>query len=63
MILTIFRPDGTVERRPLGYSGGLCEQATAPYERKEVPGVAVKTPTQEAFEEPVKALEPEKLYQ
>jgi hypothetical protein len=47
MLITIYKPDGTKERKAVGYAGGACHQATAPYEAREVPG-AVKTPTDEA---------------
>jgi hypothetical protein len=35
MIITIYRPDGTKERRPIGYTGGACDEATKPYEEAE----------------------------
>jgi hypothetical protein len=47
MILTIFRPDGSMERRAIGYAGGACDVATAPYEKYDMPGVT-RTPTHEA---------------
>jgi hypothetical protein len=53
MIITIFHTDGSKERRPLGYGGGLCHAATAPYEKYDVPGTITTTPTNEAYEQPV----------
>ena len=52
MIFTIFFPDGRKERRPVGYGGGLCEKATAPYEKRDVPNAAQKSQTAEALEPP-----------
>lgn len=52
MIITTYRPDGTKERRPVGYGGKLCHQATLPYEQREAPGTTKKTTTPEAFEDP-----------
>lgn len=48
MIVTIYKPDGTKERKAIGYTGGSCNQATAPYEAREAPGATVKTATDEA---------------
>ena len=48
MILTIYKPDGTFERRPIGYTGGTCNQATAPYERRDIRGSTNKQLTSEA---------------
>lgn len=48
MIITTYRPDGTKERKPIGYTGGACNIATAPYERLDVPGSVLKTPTGDA---------------
>lgn len=53
MIITIYHKDGRKERRPIGYSGEQCHQATAPYEVRERPGKATKTPTPEAYTEQV----------
>lgn len=50
MIITVYGKDGAKERRPIGYAGGTCHVATAPYEKREVPGTVVKTPTAEACE-------------
>ncbi len=55
MILTIFRPDGTKERRPIGYGGGKCHEATRPYEKRDV-GTITVTPTDEAHHEPKQAV-------
>lgn len=52
MIITVYKPDGTKERRPVGYGGGLCNTATLPYERREK-GRNTKTPTDEACLDPV----------
>lgn len=52
MIVTIFKPNGEKVRRPVGYGGGLCHAATAPYDRYDVPGTIEITPTQEAYQEP-----------
>ncbi len=52
MIFTIYYPTGKKERIPVGYGGGLCHKATAPYEERDVPGSVVKTPTAEACQEP-----------
>jgi hypothetical protein len=58
MIITIYRPNGTKKRTPQGYGGGLCHQATKPYEKREVPGSVTLTPTYEAYQEPaVEAVE------
>lgn len=48
MIITKYNADGTKERKAVGYAGGQCHQATAPYEAFEVPGTVKKTPTAEA---------------
>jgi hypothetical protein len=62
MIVTTYKPDGTKERRPIGYGGGLCHEATRPYEKREVPGSVTKTPTAEACQEPAaEVAEQEKL--
>lgn len=61
MIISFYRKDGTKERRPVGYGGGLCSVATAPYEAREIPGQMRKTPTPEANMEP--AVAPEKVAQ
>lgn len=66
MIITTYRPDGTKERRLVGYGGGLCQTASAPYERREAPGTTKKTPTAEAQCDPVvgeKVTESDKLRQ
>lgn len=51
-VITIFGSKGGKERRPVGYGGGLCDAATAPYEAREIPGQLTKTPTAEACEVP-----------
>ena len=48
MIITIFHKDGRKERKPLGYGGGLCNEATLPYERYDLPGQVTKVVTGEA---------------
>ena len=48
MIVTIYKPDGTIERRPIGYAGGTCNVATAPYERRDVRGSMTKQMTSDA---------------
>lgn len=53
MIVTIYHKDGRKERKPVGYGGGVCHQATAPYEKREIKGQMKLTPTPEAFQEPV----------
>lgn len=53
MIVTIYHPDGRKTRKPVGYGGGLCNVATAPYEKRDVPGTVTKVRTPEADEEPV----------
>jgi hypothetical protein len=50
MIITIYKPDGTKERRPIGYTGGTCNTATAPYEALEIPGQLKKVVTAEGCE-------------
>lgn len=63
-IMTIFRPDGSKQRRPVGYGGGLCHEATKPYEKRDVPGSITVTPTEEAGQEPREAVaETEQLRQ
>jgi hypothetical protein len=52
-IKTTYLPDGTKKREPVGYGGGLCNEATAPYERRELGGK--KTPTAEADQPPAVA--------
>jgi len=52
MILNFYHRNGKKERRPLGYGGGLCHEATKPYERREIPGQMRNTPTPEAYQEP-----------
>jgi hypothetical protein len=52
MIVTIYNPDGTKLRQPVGYGGGVCHEATRPYERREIPGQTRKFPTEEACQEP-----------
>ena len=52
MIVTIYGADGTKQRRPVGYAGGQCNQATLPYEAREIKGQTKKTPTPEADLEP-----------
>ena len=59
MIVTIYKPNGTKERRPMGYGGGLCNKATAPYEAREIFGQTDKDPTPEALQEP--AVQPESV--
>jgi hypothetical protein len=54
-IVTTYKADGTKERRPQGYGGGLCHQATAPYEKREVD--TRKSPTDEADQDPVVRVE------
>jgi hypothetical protein len=53
MIVTVYKPDGSKERRPVGYAGGACNEATAPYERREIGGD--KTPTADACLDPAVA--------
>lgn len=53
MIVTMYTKDGTKERRPVGYAGGLCNEATKPYEAREIKGQVRKTPTGEACLDPV----------
>lgn len=48
MIVTIYKADGTKTRQPQGYGSGLCHEATAPYEQREIAGQVTKTPTAEA---------------
>lgn len=48
MIITVYGADGTKERKPQGYAGGQCHQATQPYERREIPGSMHKSATPEA---------------
>lgn len=52
MIVTIYGKDGTKQRKALGYKGGSCQQATAPYEAREVRGQMKKSPTGEMYESP-----------
>ena len=52
MIIEIYNPDGTKERKPVGYAGGMCHVATAPYEKREVPGSMRIVPTDEACQQP-----------
>lgn len=47
-IVTTYGKDGTKKREPRGYAGGQCNQATAPYEAREIGGQTHKTPTPEA---------------
>lgn len=49
-IVTVYGADGVKTRRPVGYPGGLCQVATAPYEAREIGGQTKKTPTPEAYE-------------
>lgn len=55
MILTIYNPDGTTTKQPIGYGGGLCHAATKPYEKYDIPGTVTKKPTPEASQPPAKA--------
>jgi len=52
MIVTVYHANGKKERRPIGYGGGLCTVATAPYEVREITGQMKKTLTDEACLEP-----------
>lgn len=52
MIVTLYDPTGKKTRRAIGYAGKTCNQATQPYEAREVPGSARKTPTGEMYQEP-----------
>lgn len=47
MIITTYTPDGKKIRKPMGYAGGQCSQATAPYEEREIKGQTKKTLTDE----------------
>lgn len=53
MIVTTYGVDGKKERKPVGYGGGLCNTATAPYEAREIKGQTKKTLTDEACLDPV----------
>lgn len=57
MIITIYSSDGKKERRAVGYGGGLCHTATAPYEVREIPGQMRKQATGEACHPPVVEVE------
>lgn len=48
MIVTIFHKDGRKERRPIGYTGNSCNEATAPYEVRDLSNQVTKTPTTDA---------------
>lgn len=50
MIFTTYDSTGRKERRPVGFTGGACHEATRPYEEREVPGKVEKTPTDDACE-------------
>lgn len=55
MIITIYDAEGGKTRKPIGYAGGTCNDATLPYEAKEIKGQSVKTPTNDAcLPDPVK---------
>ncbi len=51
MIITHYSPDGVKKRETVGYGGGLCHQASAPYEAREATA-ATKTATAEACQAP-----------
>ena len=58
MIVTTYGKDGTKTRKAVGYAGGQCNVATAPYEQREISGQTKKTPTGEAcLPEPTEAIE------
>lgn len=48
MIITIHYANGNKERRNVGYTGEQCNAASAPYEKREAPGVK-KTPTADFY--------------
>lgn len=48
-IKTIYKPDGTMIKTPVGYGGTLCHAATAPYADRHG-GLGAVTPTAEALE-------------
>jgi hypothetical protein len=52
-VITIYHPNGKIERHPVGYSGGKCHEATKPYEKYDIPGTMETKPTDEAYREPV----------
>jgi hypothetical protein len=52
-IKTVYRTDGTKERTPVGYGGGLCHAAAKPYEKREANFRTDMTPTPEALQDPV----------
>jgi hypothetical protein len=49
VIVTTYTADGKKVRKPMGYAGGKCNAATAPYEKREIGGQVRKTPTPEAL--------------
>lgn len=53
-IKTVYRVDGSIQRQPVGYGGGLCHEATKPYEKRNL-GNIKKTPTDEACDPPAVA--------
>lgn len=48
LIFTTYDKTGRKERRPVGFTGGACHEATRPYEEREVPGSVEKIPTDDA---------------
>lgn len=50
-IVTVYGADGKKTRRPIGYSGGQCNVATAPYEAREIHGQTKKDATAEFYED------------
>lgn len=51
-IITIYRADGTIEKKAEGFGGTLCKAATSPYAKRQ--NFQFDTPTSEAGEPPVK---------
>lgn len=47
-IVTVYRPDGTMVKTPVGLGGDLCHKATEPYMKRQ--GHFESTPTPEADE-------------
>lgn len=47
MIITVYGKDGKKTRKAIGYAGGACNLATAPYEAREIQGQTKKTITDE----------------
>lgn len=59
VIVTVYRPDGTMIKQPVGFGGQLCHVAAQPYARRQG-GLGDVVPTAEAQDPPYLAREAER---